>query len=1701
MKKRIMAMLLTIAMAMTLLPITALAAASSTQFAGGDGTAQNPYQVATVEQLNAVRDELSAHYVLVSDIDLSGDTWIPIGTTNAPFSGSFDGSGHTISHLTSGYFSSENYAGLFGYCDTGYICNVHIKDSAIVLTLSDRGINAGGIVGSLGRDSRVEGCTYDGSIQITITGSYGSSVGGIVGWSQGEITSCTNNSNIVVDGVDGYDDAVGGIVGTSYADIENCKNNGDVSSDDYAGGIIGTYNSRNRVYPIVSSCSNNGEISAKYAGGITAKASGATIDKCANLGRILSNGSASRAAGIVAYTTDTQIRLCENTADVYSNADTSYNAFAAGIVANAIGTTEISQCRNSGEISASTKHTGSWYDTTPAASASGGGIVSTTSDSTEINDCYNTGKIMASASDAGYGGYYSSKGYAYSGGIAGRDSGVITNCYNMGDIYTYDADYCYEGTIAGSTDESIEIKNCYFINNPNVSATGDSKATLLSVSGCTDSHLRQQSTYVNFDFSSVWYFDSTGGYPYPQLRGLADDSQIPDVPPVPGDGSILALSPANGATNVGYDASNPPVFKITFDREIASSADQEFVADVDLTLEDTFAIYRKSDDTMIYKPGVDSHLRFTLTSDKKTLVVTPLNNHTLLNANTEYYVTMGEGFVRFADGTTSSSIGKGDWSFKTKEQTGGKYPFSWAEALSKSPIESADDNLVICITALASLGYSDFKQGDCGNSKLISDFVKANKYKELYDEDYPTDVIWEIDGDPLGSYKEFYCDTVGDYVVYDCFDDNQNSGFYGVCFKSPDGKYIISYRGSQGGMGDAAWNIIIQHKTSSDWATDLDFALRNELSEQFDRALTFYYNIEKKVGRDNIILTGHSLGGALAAYVSICTGTRAYTVDGAVGHILDTAFWESYGAVRGFIGADSFNFVNLTDELGANGLLSDIGLDVGDIIQATKQNLYPMITYKSIHSGDAANLGTTFSLIAGSHHAMSFLTYDEVSKVYSLGNKVKTFDCDSGWSNDIRNYVKILKSFIWGLPGLTAELLFDHGRVQLGSTDKDVIKAPKSTALLGANHFTQNRQFGGNESDKITGYSSADVIVPGKSGNSSEILDGQGGSDIYFIDAECRNSTINDPGGSDTIILRNWIHGNITMQDTGEYVRITDSERILLVNKNRSLFSWGKITVYWTDEINQKQGRISADLFADAQNSRNTIHPYAIQTSASDQVPVRLILIDGITDVAVYDSNRIQISDGSFTNRSGDNTVYTDYAYYYGYNNKEDDNPYAIIYLFNDGYTIEASSNDIVSAALYQYNEAENELTEGSIVQDIALASTKSLAIVSDGADEGYYIVEDDSATKIEEVETVTYVQSISLSQSAITLNEGDSKTLSVKVDPIGAWAEGTWYSSDKNVVSVNENGVVTAHKRGNATITFISLNGKTAECNISVVPKDSTSDNPSSSDSSRPSGGSSSNSSIYSINVPSNITGGTVKVTPTSASEGQRVTLTVTPNSGYELSKLIVTDGKGNELKLTDKDDRTYTFTMPNSKVDVKVEFVRQQTTPSFTDVQPGAYYADAVAWALEKSITAGTSATTFSPDAPCTRAQIVTFLWRAAGSPEATDSCPFTDVPVDSYYYDAVLWAVEQGITSGTSATTFSPNVTCTRAQAVTFLYRYEKSPAVSGSNGFTDVAADAYYSNAVQWAVDKNVTAGTSATTFSPNEACTRGQIVTFLYRDMA
>ena len=252
-----------------------------------------------------------------------------------------------------------------------------------------------------------------------------------------------------------------------------------------------------------------------------------------------------------------------------------------------------------------------------------------------------------------------------------------------------------------------------------------------------------------------------------------------------------------------------------------------------------------------------------------------------------------------------------------------------------------------------------------------------------------------------------------------------------------------------------------------------------------------------------------------------------------------------------------------------------------------------------------------------------------------------------------------------------------------------------------------------------------------------------------------------------------------------------------------------------------------------------------------------------------------------------------------------------------------------------------------------------------------------------------------------------------------------------------------------------------------------------------------------YDVTTPSKPENGSVTVDPERARSGSRVTVTVTPDSGYKLGELVVTDKDGKKLELTDKGNGQYTFTMPSGKVEVAAEFVKEVEVSPFADVATDAYYYDAVKWAVNKGITNGVSETLFGPDQACTRAQIVTFLWRAAGSPEPKSGSNFADVAADAYYAKAVAWAVENGITKGTSETTFHPDETCTRAQGVTFLYRALGKLAAAQA-GFTDVAADSYYADAVNWAAENGVTNGISETLFGPDGSCTRAQIVTFLYR---
>ena len=303
-------------------------------------------------------------------------------------------------------------------------------------------------------------------------------------------------------------------------------------------------------------------------------------------------------------------------------------------------------------------------------------------------------------------------------------------------------------------------------------------------------------------------------------------------------------------------------------------------------------------------------------------------------------------------------------------------------------------------------------------------------------------------------------------------------------------------------------------------------------------------------------------------------------------------------------------------------------------------------------------------------------------------------------------------------------------------------------------------------------------------------------------------------------------------------------------------------------------------------------------------------------------------------------------------------------------------------------------------------------------------------------------------------------------------------------------------------TFTGWSGTGLTGENNMTVtIPKGSTGER-SYTAHWRYNGGGSGGSSSYPITVPGKTENGTLTVSPRSAEKGDSVTITVKPDSGYQLDDLAVTDKNGKELKLTDKGNGKYTFTMPSGKVKINATFTKEAEPSPFSDVSTSAYYYEAVKWAAENGITGGVGNSLFAPNQPCTRAQIVTFLWRAAGSPVVNYLMPFTDVDEGAYYAEAVRWAASCGIVTGQTETTFGTDSVCTRAQAAAMIYRCAQAQG-KGFTGawmfhlpFTDVPEWAYES--VAWCYMNGVTTGVSETSFAPGNDCTRAQIVTFLWR---
>lgn len=360
------------------------------------------------------------------------------------------------------------------------------------------------------------------------------------------------------------------------------------------------------------------------------------------------------------------------------------------------------------------------------------------------------------------------------------------------------------------------------------------------------------------------------------------------------------------------------------------------------------------------------------------------------------------------------------------------------------------------------------------------------------------------------------------------------------------------------------------------------------------------------------------------------------------------------------------------------------------------------------------------------------------------------------------------------------------------------------------------------------------------------------------------------------------------------------------------------------------------------------------------------------------------------------------------------------------------------------------------------------------------------------------------LDLSAVKVTTLDQFGTAFTAEELAAYPASVRWTLEKNDTHavISGNTLSFGDQEGTMTLICAAVNADTsviAEKKISIRITDSTSGGGSSGGGGGGGGGGSVSAPGYSVSVD-DVKHGTVTVSPESASKGDTVTITATPDKGYTLESLTVLDKDGKALALTDKGGGRYTFVMPAGKITVKAVFMDDNTMLNFfTDVRAEDYYYDAVLWAAQKGITGGTSDTLFAPNAGCTRAQAVTFLWRAAGSPEPKSAdLPFTDVPADAYYAKAVAWAVENGVAKGVSETAFAPDAACTRAQIVTFLWRAQQSPKSGGENPFADVSAAAYYYNAVLWAVENDVAKGVSETAFAPNDNCTRAQIVTLIYR---
>ena len=1069
---------------------------------------------------------------------------------------------------------------------------------------------------------------------------------------------------------------------------------------------------------------------------------------------------------------------------------------------------------------------------------------------------------------------------------------------------------------------------------------------------------------------------------------------------VPLPAGITALYPANGSTFDHTTTGLDKEFHITFDREVTNAGGNRPELDFSVG---TLEVHKSSNDSVVYQvtespftAGTSSYVGLCGSSAPFT-AVSIANITPELDYNTEYYVTMPAGFIKFANGAGSPAIEKGNWTFTTSAKQENPKP-------SVSLVKPYDGEFWFRSDIV-----KDSQIGDAERNSL--------KYPYHYDDSwfFESSLTYQHDLTKMSIRTALAAfDTGTDEPAKNILQLMDDLGFTytqeSIDYPKPSNNTIGYAIGSK--------NIA----TSSGESCSLVLVAIRGAGYGAEWGGNFY------VG------TGDDHAGFGYAASQVMEGLKQYLGSNKSNMCSDIKIW-----LVGYSRAAAT--ANLVAKQLDNGAIKEISQNniFAFCFECPQNSIGARFVKSDTKYANIVNIVNPIDFVP--KVAMSRWGYGRYGTTYYLPSKEGTKDYKVLKNKMISVYTDILTKNNNGVYPYTPAVYWAEGNGQASILDD----------------FMNNL---------------ADEFVSPQNYS-------------YYHEVNLVELAARTLGKENGIIAKigeyaAFIENLIEIADLGSLVTshpINTASTVYLFSAKggyAALAHYPELCLSWIDSLNgaiEGEGYrkifINCPVNVTVQDSRNQI-------------------------VAQIDNNVVQeIEDGVVS--------YID-----------DDGQKVIILPTNENYTIEmnATNSGIVTYTATEYNFDSASTEKVVSYYEIEVAENDTLV----------GLVEN-----LEEVPSAQYPLNLNGSDESLTptvKQSGESvQKFSVEVSRTGngtVIGGGSYVSGEfAKVTAVANTGETFLGWYVNNTLVSSDAEYRfLVDENVSISAKftgntSTTPDVPVNPNPSYPIGGGGYVSSPNGITVPTTV-GGTVMVNPKSASKGSTITVTTTPDPGYELTSLTVTDTAGKNIELSNKGNGQYTFTMPNSKVSINAVFqkIGADWNNPFTDVFTSDYYYEAVQWAVANGITNGTNTegTLFSPNAPCTRAQIVTFLWRAYGKPAPTNtSNKFTDVEAGSYYYDAMLWAVENGITNGTNTegTKFSPNEPCTRAQAVTFQYRAAKADPMSGSNSFTDVAATDYFANAVQWAVSNGITNGTNVegTRFSPNNTCTRGQIVTFLYRHMA